>query len=271
MEPKTQTSPTQPSAGSPEKSPGNYPSYAVAHITNPNRFYAVPLLGGFVKLLMLIPVGIELLFLSIALFFMMFINSFVVLFTGKYWDPAYQLLNGTFQLTAKLYLFFIGLSNKYPGFDLKGNDDFILDITKPEKPNRLFAFPILGGLVRIILLIPFFLYMNILQNGGMVGAVISSFSVLFSARYPESTYEFIRDSQRISFAVSAYMGGLYDAYPSFAISMNHKAIKIILLIIGILLTFSNFNTNATNRNYTNSNYYNQVPTQQNPQNYNLYK
>lgn len=210
-----------------------YPTLSVTHIQNPNKFFAIPLLGFLAKIVLIIPVAIELLVLSIANIFVTFANSFVVLFTGKYWDVAYTLTLGTMRITTKLYLYIYGLTDKYPGFDLDIKDPLItLDIKKPENPNRLFAIPLLGGLARIILLIPYLIYQSVLGNAVWLGAAISSFWVLFAGRYPEPTYEFARDQVRVNQAATVYLLGLSDRYPSFWISMNHQTIKILLIIFG---------------------------------------
>lgn len=146
MEPRS--TPTQ-------SGPNLYPTLAISHIQNPNRFYAVPLLGGFIKVIMLIPVWLEAMVLALAYFFVSIINSLVVLLTGKYWEFAYRFNLGLMRFGSKIYFFFWGLTNAYPGFNLSTNSQFILDIAKPDKPSRVLAFPILGGVIRIVLLIPY--------------------------------------------------------------------------------------------------------------------
>lgn len=212
-----------------------YPTFSVVHIKDPNRFYAFPVLGFVVKAIMLIPVAIELFFLEIAYFFLTIINSLVVVFTGKYWDTFYSFNLGLMRLTTKVHLFLLGLTNKYPGFDFAVAGGMSLDIAMPQNPSRVFAIPLIGGLIRFILLIPYLIYVSVVQYGAWVGAVISSFPVLFSGKYPESAYEFGRDMLRVTNASMSYFSGLSDSYPSFSISMNHKNIKIALIVVGALL------------------------------------
>ena len=240
------------------KSAEVYPTLKVDHIKNPSFFYAFPLVGILAKVIILIPVYIELFFLAIAYVFLILINSLVVLFTGKYWEPAYTLTIGIFRLSTKTMLFTFGLSNKYPGFNLDNSDPLIsVDYPMPQKPNRLFAFPILGGLARMILLIPFFIYSYVIQYASGLGVFVSFFPVLFMRRYPESTYEFARDHTRLQLASSVYLSGLSDSYPSFWISMNHKAIKIILIVIAVLFILTNnaVSIMAPQPNYNNYNNY----------------
>jgi len=242
-----------------------YPILSVTHIQNPNRLWAIPIFGILVKLILIIPVSIELFVLTIANFFITIANSFVVLFTGKYLDFAYVLNLGIMRLSTKLSLYIYGLTDKYPGFTFEIKDPLItLDMKKPEHPNRLFAIPLLGGIARIILLIPYFIYQSVLSYAVVVGVIISSFFVLFIGKYPEATYELVRDHMRVTLATNAYMTGFSDSYPSFWISMNHKTAKIILIIIGVLLfvanMFSSRSKNTKQYQYQNNYQYNQQST-----------
>lgn len=239
-----------------------YPDFVLPRIEDPIRWYAIPVIGGLYKIIILIPVFILLFFIGAAYGILLIINSFYVLFTGRYWDAAYELGIGYFRYLTKVYLFFIGLTNKYPGFELQIRDNYALDMPKPTAPNRLYDIPIFGGLARIILMIPYFFWNSVLSNGNNFGVVISSIPVLFHGRYPESTYEFARDTQRVSLASRAYMAGLSDTYPSFKISMNHPGIKITLIILGILLALMNMGNRASryeDRHATRSSYEQNAP------------
>lgn len=96
-----------------------YPELVIKRITKPTRWYAIPLVGFFVKLLMVLPVGIELLFLKTAQFFFSMINSCSIFFKGKYWKLAYDFNLGVMRLETNLSFFLWGLTDKYPGFSLK--------------------------------------------------------------------------------------------------------------------------------------------------------
>jgi len=217
---------------------GVYPDLTVEHIQNPNRLWAIPVLGAVVKGIILIPVFVWLYLLSIAWGVLIVINSFVVLFSGHYWDPAYRLTLGFTRIYLRVMLYFTGLTDRYPGFGLANDDPAIaLEIAKPESPNRLWAVPILGGLVKVVILIPYLVYLVVLQYAAGIGIVISSFWVLFMGRYPEAVYELTRDYIRVLLAEVVYITGLSDSYPSFRISMNHAGIKIALIVAVILLWF----------------------------------
>jgi len=232
--------------------PEIYPVINIPHIQNPNRFYAIPLLGFLAKLIVLIPVGIELVVLWVVNFFVtMIINPFIVLVTGKYWKTAYEFNLGLMRLTAKTYYYVFGLTDKYPGFNFEIKDNYNLEMAYPENPNRFFAIPVLGGFVRIVLLIPYLIYSQVISYASNIGVFVSFVPVLFMGKYPESTYELARDSVRVGMGGTAYMSGLSDKYPSFYISMNHRGVKIILIILGILAVLGNFSTGKSSKKSTN--------------------
>lgn len=219
-----------------------YPDLKIDINKTPKKLYAIPLGGIVLKGFMLIPVFIIMMGLGLAyLVVTVLINPFVVLFTGKYWQSAYNLNIGLLRYSSKMIFFLYGLTDKYPGFNLE-TDGFTLDMPMPESPNRLFAIPVLGGVVRIILLIPFYVYYYVVYYAAYSAILLTGwFFVLFQGRYAETLYELGRDSTRLSLSMSAYMSGLSDKYPSFEISWNHKNIKIALMILAsLLLIYTNF-------------------------------
>lgn len=227
-------------------SPGSYPTLQADLIERPNRFWAVPILGILVKSLLLIPVFIWLWLVSIGLLVLVLVNSLIVLFTGSYSQSAYDLALGFLRLNAKTCFYLAGLTNDYPGFSLAIEDAFSLDIASPEQPSRLFAIPIVGGLIRGILLIPFVIYIEVVAYATYIGVIIASFPVLFTGRYPESVFELVRDTMRLYSAQLAYGFGLSDSYPSFAISTSHGTVKGILVVAGVVLLLLNIVMNIAN-------------------------
>lgn len=241
-QPSQQNSPPSPPTA-PNSSTNNniYPIISIGLIQNPSRFYAVPLIGLLAKIIMLIPFFFVFLAVAIIAGVFSIINSFSVLFEGKYWEKAYKYNLASMRLTAKLNFFMFGLTNKYPGFSLDIKDNFSVDIPYPQNPSKLYAIPVIGILIRGILLIPFSIFSHIINQAVSLGVfLVASFYVLFAGKYPETIFEFARDYTRLSLASSAYTSGLSDKYPSFSISWKNKEKKIILIVIAVfLILFSN--------------------------------
>ncbi|HSW88679.1 MAG TPA: DUF4389 domain-containing protein [Candidatus Saccharimonadales bacterium] len=238
-----------------------YPDINIKRIKNPNRLYAIPLFGFLVKLIMIIPVGIYMVILSFAWFFVWIINSFYILFNGKYWNVGYNFSSGLIHLSAKIAFFMFGMTDTYPGFDFAIDDSFSISITYPKKPNRWLAIPLFGFLARLILLIPFLIYQTVLSKAAQIALVVGSFFVTFTGKYPESDYEINRDSYRLDQAAFMWFAGLSDTYPSFWISMNHSGIKITLIILSILLNVVGFSFRKDHHREKMQNNYNYYGSQ----------
>lgn len=221
-----------------------YPELSIPINKNPNRIYAFPIFGGLLKGLALIPQFIMLFFLAIGAVVLSVINSFYVLFQGKYWDTNYKYQLRVIRFFLRIGIFWVGLDDKYPGFSLDAKNSFTLEIKKPTNPNRLLAFPVLGGLFRMIILIPYYIYSQILGNGQWIAILAASFGVLFYGKYPQSLYEFIVDAERVSLATGLNMLGFSDNYPSFDISMKHKNVKILLIVLGVLWYINNHDSGS---------------------------
>lgn len=217
-----------------------YPHLSVDRNTKPQRLYAFPLFGFLVKIIILIPVFIELWLLSIVNFILIFlINPFIVLTTGKYWKMAFDLAYGVMRLNTKVSFFLFGVTDKYPGFDTSSTP-YTLTISYPEKPNQLYAVPLIGFLIRFVLIIPYAIFSQIISYASGIAVFFSFAPVLFSGKYPETTHEIAVDSIRVSQASSLFILGIFDKYPSFKINWDHKPMKIVLIVLGVLGFLSNF-------------------------------
>ena len=217
-----------------------YPTFKIAPNKNPNRFYAFPFFGFLFKLIILFPVFIEAIFLAIISPFILMLTWFVISFTGNYWNFGYTFFLGLFRFSTKIGVFLYGITDKYPGFSLATDGIFTLDIAKPTNPNRWLAVPIVGFVIRLVLLIPYHIFSQVMQNGAGIAMMLSWFTILFQKSFPESFYEFEHDSLRVGIAANAYLVGMSDSYPNFSISMNHQTAKILLIIAGALLVAANW-------------------------------
>jgi hypothetical protein len=238
-----------------------YPVITINRIKDPRRAYAFPIFGGLVKLITLIPQMFMLWFASLCVGISLLINPFVVLFTGRYWMPAYDWVVKYTNLQVKMSFFLYGLTNRYPGFSFSIQDSYIVNVPYPTVPNKLYAIPLLGLAIRAIPMIPFSIYSSILSNAGSVMAFFSSFGVLFKGYYPESTFELVRDATRVNMAASLYFAGISDTVPTFKISKNHLGIKLLFIFFGVLLTILNTINNISDAtNPEKSKRYKMYPT-----------
>lgn len=188
-------------------------SFSVDYLENPNRLWAFPVVGGMVKTVIVLPIGIWLMLVAFAAFMLCFVNGFLVLLTGTYWRPAYTLALGSMRLSAKANCFILGLSDTYPGFSLDSNDEVRLEIALPKRPSRFFALPVVGGIVRFALLVPVFIFLFVLGLLLMCVYWITWIPVLLIGRYPEGLFSLMVFVQRFQLKLSAFTFGLSDRYP----------------------------------------------------------
>lgn len=114
----------------------------------------------------------------------------------------------------------------------------------PDSPSRGFAIPVLGGIGRGILLIPFGLWVQVIAYGTFLAVIVTSFPVLFAGRFPLTSAELVRDALRLSLSRICYGLGLSDSYPSFSISMDNPGVKWLFIILGILFVLVQFSSQA---------------------------
>lgn len=89
----------------------------------------------------------------------------------------------------------------------------IVSIERIKNPSRFYAFPIVGGLCKFIILIPVFI---LLWFGSLVAGVcllINAFVVLFTGRYWLTAYVWVKRVVNLNAKVMFFTTGLTDKYP----------------------------------------------------------
>jgi hypothetical protein len=81
-----------------------------------SRFFAIPIVGIFVKGIILIPHFIVLYVLGLVVGLCQLVAWIPVLFTGVYPGWAYQLVSGYILWSARVYAYLLGLTDAYPPF-----------------------------------------------------------------------------------------------------------------------------------------------------------
>ncbi|HLY64332.1 MAG TPA: DUF4389 domain-containing protein [Chloroflexota bacterium] len=83
-----------------------------------HRFWAIPILGLAVKLVILIPHLIILTVLGALAYVVSLVLWIPVLFSGRYPEWGYQLVGGTLRWSMRVLAFLDGLTDRYPPFSL---------------------------------------------------------------------------------------------------------------------------------------------------------
>lgn len=81
-----------------------------------------------------------------------------------------------------------------------------------------------GALLRILLALPSLVVYAFLSIVGIVLAIIGAILVLFEEKYPEGIYGYLRGLVRWSARLLAYMAGLVEEYPPFALDTDPQGL-----------------------------------------------
>ena len=200
-----------------ELAPNNYPIVlTIRRPVSSGRFWAIPLIGLFVKGIILIPHLIILYVLGIVVGLSHIIIWLFVLFGGQYPGWAFSLNAGYMRWIYRLAAYFYGLTDAYPGFGMDVQGD--LYIARPESSSRFFAIPIIGIVVKWILLIPHFIILYALSIAVGACQLVIWIPVLFAGTYPSWAFTLVSGTVLWSSRVYGYLLGLTDRYPPFAFS-----------------------------------------------------
>lgn len=179
-----------------------------------SRFWAIPLLGLLIKVLILIPHLIIVYVLAYVIGLASLVIWIPVLFTGRFPGWAFGLVAGYLRWLIRVSMYAYGLSDAYPAFSMDAPDDMLIE--PPASSSRFFAIPIIGGLVRGLLLVPHFIVLYVLGLAVAVCQLIIWGWVLFGGQYPDWAWTLVGGTLTWTTRVYGYFFGLTDRYPPFA-------------------------------------------------------
>jgi len=186
---------------------------------SPGKLYAIPIVGWLIRVVLLIPHLIAVQVLSYAVAFIQLFAWAPVLFTGKFQPGLYSFEAGVLRWSGRIYAYLFGLTDQYPPFALGSDDDDGYPVRvlfeRPEESNRLWAIPIAGYVVKLIILIPHLIAVSVLGLVTVLMQLVAWIPVLFTGQYPGWAYSFTTGYLRWSMRTSGYFLGLTDQYPPF--------------------------------------------------------
>jgi uncharacterized protein DUF4389 len=198
-----------------ELTTGAYPiAYGTTRPLSSSRFWAIPLIGILVKAIILIPHFIVLYVLSIVVGIAQLVIWIGVLFGGRYPDWAFGLNAGFIRWLTRLQTYLYGISDAYPAFSMDAPGDVYLE--RPLASSRFFAIPIIGALVKYIILIPHFIVLYALNIAVSACQLVIWIFVLFGGTYPEWAFTLVGGTITWTARVYGYFLGLTDRYPPFS-------------------------------------------------------
>ena len=163
----------------------------------------------------LLPHAFLLVFLGIWSAILTFISFWVILFTGRYPQSFFEFQVDLLRWNNRLNARFYNLSDGYPAFGLKAEDEFTdFDMEYPETIDRgLVLIRFFFGFIYVLLPHGFILYFRTIAM--MILSFLAFWVVLFTGKYPQSWHEFNVDTLRWIIRVNLYMTYMSDTYPPF--------------------------------------------------------
>jgi hypothetical protein len=198
-----------------ELTPATYPiAFAATRPLSSGRFWAIPIIGILVKAIILIPHFIILYVLGIVVGISQLVLWIWVLFGGRYPDWGFGLNAGYIRWLTRLSTYLYGLSDAYPAFSMDAPGDVF--IARPESSTRFWAIPIIGILVKYIILIPHIIVLYALSIAVSACQLVIWIWVLFGGNYPGWAFTLVAGTITWTARVYGYAFGLTDRYPPFS-------------------------------------------------------
>ncbi|HET9199448.1 MAG TPA: DUF4389 domain-containing protein [Dehalococcoidia bacterium] len=204
-----------------------YPvSFDIRQPESLNRILNFPLfIGTTIKALLLIPHFIIIYLFSIALVVLWILGPFGILFTGNYPQGLFNFNVGINRWISRVYAYYYSTVDQYPPFSLdEGREDLTtLRVDYPTSLSRLLNFPIIGTMVKAILVIPQLVILVFAAIGVLVLVFVGQFVILFTGAMPAGFHAFIAAFLRLSYQVTAWVFSLTDQYPPFIPTVESSA------------------------------------------------
>jgi hypothetical protein len=171
---------------------------------------------GFIYIV--IPHAFLLFFLSIWGAILSFLTFWVILFTGRFPESWFEyqlkLRRWTFRLNARLY----NLADGYPAFGLDAEDEnTVYEVPYLENPDKISV--LLRGIFGFIyVLIPHGFVLMFLSFAALFIMFISWWAILFTGKYPDSLFVFMKNFMKYNERVGLYLAFMVEEYPPFSLS-----------------------------------------------------
>ena len=199
--------------------PGPAPAYTMVTVFDEsvtmNQLWGIPLIGIWVRVILLIPHAIVLAFYGLLVFFLTWVTWIPVLLNGRYPTWGYDLVGGFIRWYSRVYAYATLMAAKYPPFSTGGDHDVDVAWDYEQEVPPWAGIPLIGLFVRWLLLIPHFIVLWAL--GIVVGllAFVTWIPVLLYGRYPAWGYMFVGGYLRWLNRIYSYLLLMTGPYPPF--------------------------------------------------------
>jgi hypothetical protein len=182
-----------------------------------NRLWGVLWIGMVVRWIMLIPHYIVILLVAIVAGLQLLVTWIPVLVLGRYPSWGYRWTGGLLAYSQRVTAYALLMTSTYPPFALE-TDTYPIAVRYDEgvRINRLWGIPIIGYVVRFIVLIPHFIALWLLGIVVWFLTIVLWVPVLIYGRQADLIYSVVGGYYRWTLRVSAYFLMMVDKYPPFS-------------------------------------------------------
>ncbi len=183
-----------------------------------NRLWGIPIIGQGIRWIMLIPHIIVMMLITIVAAIQILVAWIPVLLLGRFPGWGYRWIGGLLGYYLRVTAYALLMTSVYPPFSLSG-EYYPVSVRFDEgvRINRLWGIPLIGQLVRALLLIPHFIILWILTILALFLMVFVWVPVLFLGRQADLIYTVVGGVYRWQLRISAYLLLMVDRYPPFSL------------------------------------------------------
>jgi len=164
----------------------------------------------FFRLLLVIPHLVWLMLWGIAVWFAVVAAWFAGIFTGRVPEGLHDFIGSYLRYTTHVYAYFLIAADPFPAFDGARGYPIDLEIAPPVQQSRLAIF------FRILLAIPAFFVLWVLQYVAQVVAFLAWFYALFAGKLHPGLRDVLAYYLRYNAQTGGYVSLLTQRYPSFS-------------------------------------------------------
>ena len=183
-----------------------------------NRLWGIPIIGQLVRWVLLLPHFLVIFLVAIVAALMLLVAWIPVLVLGRFPGWGYRWVGGLLAYSQRVNAYAMLMTSTYPPFALE-SEDYPITVRFDEgvRINRLWGIPIVGHLVRFIVLIPHFIVLVLLSWLVAIRALVVWVPVLIFGRQADLIYTLIGGFYRWQLRISAYLFMMVDKYPPFSL------------------------------------------------------
>ena len=182
------------------------------------RYWGIPIIGQLIRWILLIPHFIVLFLVAIVVALMLLVAWIPVLFLGHFPSWGYRWVGGFLGYSQRVSAYALLMTPAYPPYALETEEyPVLVRFDEGERIFRLWGVPIVGHLVRAIVLIPHFIVLWVLGILTFFLAIVVWVPVLLLGRQADVIYTIVGGSYRWQLRTMAYLFMMVDKYPPFSL------------------------------------------------------